>query len=162
MLEEIEDRYPRTLASDEVKSGMSGLKAALKAWESELKGYAEFEAARSVFMAAREKAGEELFNRIKSRLEIETGETVIPGLERVLELQPYNQEAVQVLKEVKIEIALGAGFNSYKEENYSQAITYFQEVLSLDPEHSEALKYLRYARQCLEGGFRTRFKHLDL
>lgn len=162
MIEKLGERYQQALDSLARQRVESSLKAALTLWEQELQRHERFEAAASAFRGARDAAGEELLHETKQEIENGNQEAALPKLQRVLELQPDNQDASQLLKDVRIAVAFQKGYDCYKRENYSQAILYFQQVISIDPRHAEAQKYLRYAHQCLEGSFRTRFKYLDL
>lgn len=163
LMERLGERYHQALDSLARQGVESSLKAALTLWEQELQHHERlFGAAASAFRAARGAAGEELLRETKQEIENGNQEAALPKLQRVLELQPDNQDASQLLKDVRITVAFQKGYDCYKRENYSQAILYFQQVISIDPRHAEAQKYLRYAHQCLEGSFRTRFKYLDL
>jgi tetratricopeptide (TPR) repeat protein len=162
MIERMGERYEQELVSMARKGLHSGFEVALLAWEQELNDRPSFNAARSAFRAARVKAGELLFDEAKREVGEGRQQAALPMLERVLKLQPGRDDAIELYREVRIDIAFKEGYSCYKDEDYSRAIDCFQQVLSIDPEHEDARKYLRYAYQCMEGGFRARFKHLDL
>lgn len=162
MVERLGDEYQKEVDSLVGQGIDSSLKAALAFWENELKDQGNFQVAVSAFERARDRAGGDLFQRASKETESNDEEAALPKLVRALEFKPRDHTIKELLNEVRINIDFQKGYDCYKKEDYAQAIDHFQQVLSIDLEHAEARRYLRYANQCLEGGFKARFKHLDI
>lgn len=96
-----------------------------------------------------------LLSRAQSRLSNGNLMQAISDYESVLKLDPGNERARAELDAVhqqiqeQVEFHYNRGINLYTQDKYDDAISEFERVLSLDPEHQGAKDYIQQAEQRL-------------
>ncbi|MBN2378950.1 hypothetical protein JXM67_04020 [candidate division WOR-3 bacterium] len=103
------------------------------------------------------KLSEDVERRMKRAQETEDAARSEKELQTVLQLDPTNQQAQQNLNEVQkttkktqdVQTLYLLGVESYSENNYELAISYWQRVLAIDPNHANARKNLGRAQSKL-------------
>jgi len=103
------------------------------------------------------KLNEDVERRLLRAKETEDATRSEKELQAVLQLDPTNQQAQENLKEVQktakktqdVQKLYLLGVESYTENNYELAISYWQRVLAIDPNHANARKNLSRAQSKL-------------
>ncbi len=131
-------------------------------WEKVLTEAAHCARALASFQEARRTLAQRYITQGREHLQRDDAKGAIPYLRWVNTLNPAEDSARALLKLAQTSVTFERGFRYYQAQEYVEALRCFRETLALDPEHEKAKRYLRYAQQCLEGGFSERFRHLDL
>ncbi|MBD3285217.1 hypothetical protein GF359_02345 [candidate division WOR-3 bacterium] len=103
------------------------------------------------------KISTDVERRLQRAKETEDAARSEKELKAVLQIDPSNQQAKENLKEVEktakktqdVQKLYLLGVESYTENNYELAISYWQRVLSIDPNHANARKNLNRAQSKL-------------
>ncbi|RMF93658.1 MAG: tetratricopeptide repeat protein, partial [Nitrospinota bacterium] len=134
----------------------------LREWQEVLTTSSRYQGAGQVFQATRHHLAQEAFQRGKRYLEDGSFAQAVVTLRHAVSLVPEDERFQEAYRRAQTSLLFERGMHFYETQQYAEAISCFRKVLGVDPLHSTARRYLRYAQQCLEGDFSERFKQLDL
>ncbi len=138
------------------------LQKLLQNWQDFFTRRPVYHQALQAFQTARLQMGQDHFARGKQLLEEGAFAEASAALRHAVTLVPEEQPFRELYIQAQSAFLFDKGMALYRVQHYAEAIPCFRKVLTLDPFHTEARKYLRYAQQCLEGDFNERFRQLDL
>jgi DNA-binding beta-propeller fold protein YncE/cytochrome c-type biogenesis protein CcmH/NrfG len=146
-------------ASEEQEDPLAQL---LQHWQQFFSRCVTYQNALQAFQEARIHLAQDHFVQGKHCLEENAFAEAASAFHHAVTLVPEEQRFQEAYIQAQSALLFDRGMAHYKTQQYTEAIPYFRKILLLDPLHTEARKYLRYAQQCLEGHFHERFRQLDL
>lgn len=150
------------LSAESRPTAEARLATVVEAWARVITQGTSYARAATSFAEARRILAQQCVAQGQASLQRDDATQAILHLRWVTALTPTDGAARALLKQAQTSLTFEQGLGYYQAQEYVQALRCFRETLVLDPNHDKAKRYLRYAQQCLEGGIRERFRHLDL